>query len=331
MCGIRPSSFNDGLFLEAPTRLGVTAADIIDRGYVPTSAFTMEEPHVGSASIAADELNRNEPAVSLAGRHTHGHQKPPFSAKTNDSIEQEIMDWKDLKPIIGGSAPLIGKLIGVGVSFIPGIGPIAGPIIGPAIGGILAGAFGVPATPEAVANAIQSNPDEVVKAKLAAATEQIKAQYAWAAAVETGELHLEEVAVTQTNVTMQAELGHEHWFFTGWRPAIGWAYFAMLIVFGALLAWVTVVVVIHAPDPVAALNLLWPIYLGYFTAAGLPVGVLIPARSIEKKAAIENGAPMPNAKPPSVLPSTQPQIPMPKVQPTLGPRPAIGKPAGSRD
>jgi hypothetical protein len=68
------------------------------------------------------------------------------------------MNWQDLKPIIGGSAPLIGKLIGVGVSFIPGIGPIAGPIIGPAIGSILAREFGVPATPDAVANAMRRIP-----------------------------------------------------------------------------------------------------------------------------------------------------------------------------
>jgi hypothetical protein len=79
----------------------------------------------------------------------------------------------------------------------------------------------------------------VVKAKLAAATEQVKAQYAWAAQVESGELHLEEVAFTQTNATMQAELAHEHWFFTGWRPFIGWVFGSVALAFGLMMVWAT--------------------------------------------------------------------------------------------
>jgi hypothetical protein len=235
----------------------------------------------------------------------------------------------DLKPIIGGSAPLIGKLIGVGVSFIPGIGPIAGPIIGPAIGSILAREFGVAPTPEAVANAIQSNPDEVVKAKLAAATEQVKAQYAWAAQVESGELHLEEVAFTQTNATMQAELAHEHWFFTGWRPFIGWVFGSVALAFGLMMVWATGRAAWLSPDPLKTLSEAWPLFATYFGVLGAAVGVLIKGRSDEKRSAIENGAAMPNSAPPplpKVLP-TQP-APIPKVSP----RPIfIGKPPGSKD
>lgn len=206
--------------------------------------------------------------------------------------------WKDVGQVVGGSSTLIGKLLSIGVSFIPGVGPIIGPIIGPAVGNILAGVLGVPATPDAVAGAIASNPDDVLKAKLQAATDQIKAQYDWAVKVETGELHLEEVAIEQVNATMRAETAsNEPLFYRGWRPFIGWVYGAMLIVFGVVLAGVTIVVVWNAPDPAAALSSLWPLYLGYFGAAGAPVGVLIKGRSDEKKAAIENGAPMPNTKP----------------------------------
>jgi hypothetical protein len=236
------------------------------------------------------------------------------------------MDWKDLKPIIGGSAPLIGKLIGVGVSFIPGIGPIAGPIIGPAIGSILAKEFGVAPTPEAVANAITSNPDEVVKAKLAAATEQIKAQYAWAAAVDTGELKLEETAVTQTNETMRADLGHEHWFFTGWRPFIGWVFGAVALAFGLMLTGATARAAWLSPDPLKTLADAWPIFATYFGVLGAAVGVIIKGRSNEKTAAIESGAPMPNAKAP--MPTPREPVPMPRPKPSP---PVIGKPSGSRD
>lgn len=240
------------------------------------------------------------------------------------------MDWKDLGPIVGGSAPLIGKLISIGVSFIPGIGPIAGPIIGPAIGNILAGAFGVPATPDAVAGAIASNPDEVVKAKLAAATEQVKAQYDWAAKVETGELHLQEVALTQTGETMRAELAHEHWYFTGWRPAAGWIFDLFALLFGGML---TVAMGAAAfgndPVPLKILTEAWPLFVGYLGALALMVGVYIVGRSSEKGKAIENAAPMPNALPP--VPTTgggKPMVAPVKAVVATTPKP---KPPGSRD
>lgn len=207
------------------------------------------------------------------------------------------MDWKDVGQVVGGSAPLIGKLLSIGVSFIPGVGPIIGPIIGPAIGNILAAEFGVPATPAAVANAIASSPDEVLKLKLQAATDQVKAQYDWAAKVETGELHLEEVALTQTNATMQAELAHESLFFTGWRPFIGWVFGAVALAFGLMLTGATARAAWLSPDPLKTLADAWPIFATYFGALGAAVGVLIKGRSDEKKAAIENGATMLNATP----------------------------------
>jgi hypothetical protein len=207
------------------------------------------------------------------------------------------MDWKDVGQVVGGSAPLIGKLLSIGVSFIPGVGPIIGPIIGPAVGNILAGVFGVPATPDAVAGALASNPDEVVKAKLQAATDQIKAQYDWAAKVETGELHLEEVALEQTNATMQAELAHQSLFFTGWRPFIGWVFGVVALAFGLMLTAATARAAWLSPDPLKTLADAWPIFATYFGVLGAAVGVLIKGRSDEKKAAIESGTPMLNAKP----------------------------------
>jgi hypothetical protein len=206
------------------------------------------------------------------------------------------MDWKDVGQVVGGSAPLIGKLLSVGVSFIPGVGPIIGPIIGPAVGNILAGVFGVPATPDAVAGALASNPDEVVKAKLQAATDQIKAQYDWAAKVETGELHLEEVAISQTNATMQAELVHESLFFTGWRPFIGWVFGTVALAFGLMLTAATARAAWVSTDPLKTLADAWPIFATYFGVLGAAVGVLIKGRSDEKRTAIENGAAMPNTK-----------------------------------
>jgi hypothetical protein len=205
--------------------------------------------------------------------------------------------WKDVGQVVGGSSTLIGKLLSIGVSFIPGIGPIIGPIIGPAVGNILAGVFNVPATPDSVAGAIASSPDEVLKLKLQAATDQIKAQYDWAAKVETGELHLEEIAIEQTNETMQAELAHQSLFFTGWRPFIGWVFGTVALAFGLMLTAATARAAWLSPDPLKTLADAWPIFFTYFGVLGAAVGVLIKGRSDEKRAAIENGAPMLNAKP----------------------------------
>jgi MFS family permease len=199
------------------------------------------------------------------------------------------MDWKDIGPIVGSSAPLIGKLIGVGVSFIPGIGPIAGPIIGPAIGSILAKQFGVAPTPEAVSTAIAANggvESEIVKAKLAAATEEVKAQYAWATAVETGQLKLEEVQVSQVNETMRAELQVDDPLKTWWRPIAGYiADFGMLGVIIMLLIALAMAMFFSDGKPLAQMQEAWPLIA---LVIGMPlavVGVAIWKRSDEKIAA----------------------------------------------
>ncbi len=77
------------------------------------------------------------------------------------------MDWKSIVgPLLSSAAPTIAKAL---LGQIPVVGPIIAATGGDVIGRIIAEQFGVPATPEAVDQAIRSAPPEVAQAKLAAA------------------------------------------------------------------------------------------------------------------------------------------------------------------
>jgi hypothetical protein len=117
------------------------------------------------------------------------------------------MDWSALMPVLArAGAPLLGKAIGFAAGQIPIIGPLVGPMMGDAIGGMIAKQFGVEATPTAVANAIASNPDDIVRAKLAAATEEAKVRWPAIADIAKYEAEVEKTQVLETGKTMRAEL-----------------------------------------------------------------------------------------------------------------------------
>ncbi len=59
------------------------------------------------------------------------------------------MNWKDIAPLMGDAAPLIGGLIG---------GPA-----GATVGGLVANALGISATPDAVSQALKTNSDAAEK------------------------------------------------------------------------------------------------------------------------------------------------------------------------
>lgn len=61
------------------------------------------------------------------------------------------MDWKDIAGVVGKAAPVIGGLIG---------GPA-----GVAVGGLVAAALGTDATPDAISQALTTDPNALVKLK----------------------------------------------------------------------------------------------------------------------------------------------------------------------
>jgi len=187
-------------------------------------------------------------------------------------------EWKDVGQVIAPMAPTIGGLLG---GFIPFPG---GALAGQALGSIIAKQFGVEPTPEAVKNAIQNNPNEVVLAKLHAATEEAKAQWPAIAEIEIAHTKLQAAALGAVNETMRVELAHQHWFFTGWRPACGWVFVFANIAFGVLLAYATLKAVNGDDKALVVITNAWPIYTAYFGILAAMVGVYVVGRSNEKAA-----------------------------------------------
>ena len=109
-------------------------------------------------------------------------------------------DWKAIAgPLASIGAPILGTLIG---------GP-AGAAMGKVAGEVLAGALGVPATPEAVAQAIEDDP---VRAREAANSPDM------AAAIEQAHADM----LKTVNETYRQELQQESWVVRLWRPTWGW-------------------------------------------------------------------------------------------------------------
>jgi len=197
------------------------------------------------------------------------------------------MDWSSVVPVVASLAPMAGSILGGLIPF-PGAS-----LIGQKFGEIIAKQFGLPATatPASVNEAIATAGEETARAKINAAVEQARIEIDGFVEIEKAYLHTVEVGILQTGETMRAEIGHEHWFFTGWRPAIGWIFVLFSLSFGVMLtAAGAAAAFLSNARPLEILTNAWPIFLAYFGVLGLMVGVYIPSRSAEKRTAVENAA-----------------------------------------
>lgn len=226
------------------------------------------------------------------------------------------------------------------------LAPVAAGIAGGAFGGplgaaaasglvkIVMGKFGIDAAaPNATAqlsDRIAEAGEETARAKINAAMEQARAEIQGFVDVERAVLEAQVKNLSDVNATMRAEAAvppemREHWFFRGWRPAFAWGVLAIYVPFGFVLAYTACRSAYLSPEPLKSLNDAWQLLVGFFAVGLAVVGVLIPSRSIEKKAAIENAAPMPNAKQ-----TAPPAVPV-KPSAPVKPPPASGKaPSGDR-
>lgn len=119
------------------------------------------------------------------------------------------MDWKDIQGAVAKAAPLLGTLIG---------GPA-----GTAIGGLIASELGVAAQPDAVSQALATNPDAAVKLRQIEADHDV--QIKQLAMQQAGnDLAAETARIQSVNATMQAEAKSDHWPTYAWRPFIGFMF-----------------------------------------------------------------------------------------------------------
>lgn len=236
------------------------------------------------------------------------------------------MDWKTIAPIVGAVAPLAGSIIGGLIPF-PG-----GSLIGEKLGKIIAGQLGVAPTPEAVNDKLATASEETKRTAINAAVDRARVEVDGFVAYERAVLEAQVKNLTDVNLTIRAEAEArrsgppEHWFFRAWRPAFAWGVLSIYVPFGLVLSFTAFRSAYLSPDPLKSLADAWPLLVGFFGVGLAVVGVLIPSRSIEKKAAIEAGAPMPNAKPAAVqTPAANPIAGKPR-----GPFNIIPPPPGDR-
>lgn len=207
------------------------------------------------------------------------------------------MDWKDVGRLIAPLAPAAGSILGGLVPF-PGAS-----LIGQKFGEVIAAEFGVPATPQAVSEAIATAGEETARAKINAAVETARVQVDGFVEIEKTYQRTIEVGLTETNETMRAELGHEHWFFSGWRPAAGWLFDIFAAVFGVELSYAIADAAFFGNEkPLAAITAAWPVFAVFLGALAAMVGVYVIGRSQERTAASVLPAPAPAVvKPAPVL------------------------------
>lgn len=133
------------------------------------------------------------------------------------------MDWKDIARLVVPFAPTLGKILGGLIPF-PG-----GAILGEWAGKALADALGVPATPEAVGNAVQGSSEGELTARLQAVEQEAAAR--WDAMARIAEAEAEDrTAQSQAiNETMRSEIAAGvKWYH--WRHLIGYVYLLWFLI-----------------------------------------------------------------------------------------------------
>jgi hypothetical protein len=134
-----------------------------------------------------------------------------------------MMNWQDLGgALIKAGAPILGNALG---------GPLGG-MIGGAVGDVLATTLGVPATPDAVNDALKTTPAGELQAKLSAAEAEAAAK--WPALAEIAKANTE--AAGFVNETMRAELAAGRpWYH--WRNLWGYSLLAQCSAASSMFAW----------------------------------------------------------------------------------------------
>ncbi|WP_288365621.1 3TM-type holin [uncultured Marinobacter sp.] len=163
--------------------------------------------------------------------------------------------WETIRDTVADVAPLLGTALG---------GPA-----GTAVGTLISTALGVDNRPDAVAQALKSDPQAAAK------LQQIEREHE--RELRRMSLEAETARLVEINKTMREEYKADGWFKSGWRPFIGW-------VFGLSIAGL-VTALVHAvfrdptvvSDPEFTGLLVW-----LFVAMGAILGVNIKSRSGDK-------------------------------------------------
>ncbi len=154
--------------------------------------------------------------------------------------------WSDVRNIIGDAAPVIGGLLG---------GPA-----GAAVGSVVARALGVGNSPDAVTQALRTDPKALAKVVMLEQSD----------AMRLALTKLEEQA-SQVRVD-ELEAKSSSIFVSGWRPAVGWVCvtaFGVAYVLEPLVAWGAALAHATVSLPALDLSTMMPVLLGMLGLGGL--------------------------------------------------------------
>lgn len=172
-----------------------------------------------------------------------------------------MTDWKTIQADVAKAAPLLGTLIG---------GPA-----GPAIGALISSVLGVPNEPDAVQQALTTNPDAAIKLRQIEADHEARLRELSVTA-ESNRLTAETAAIQAINTTIQAEAKADHWPTYSWRPAIGFAVAFNTFASSLLVLGVFAAVIAGATQAATAVGQL-PLVLGSLAAIS---GTVLPILGI---------------------------------------------------
>lgn len=164
--------------------------------------------------------------------------------------------WDGVKEVIGKAAPLLGSALGPG---------------GAAAGALVAGLFGVENTPDAIGQAIQADPQALVKLKQL--EEENKHE------LRKMVIEAETARLAEINKTMRAEATAQDGYVRRWRPTFGYMVAITWFIQSVAIAWAMVAKPENAADlinAVTALTPMWGIALSI-------LGINITSRSRDKR------------------------------------------------
>jgi hypothetical protein len=118
------------------------------------------------------------------------------------------LEWKDVADMVGKIAPMLGAALGG-----PG---------GFAIGSVVSSALGVENSPDAVMQALKTDPQAAVKLREIESNERIKLRE-FAMLEANAQISAAVQNADSVNRTIQAEANSERWQTYSWRPMIGFA------------------------------------------------------------------------------------------------------------
>lgn len=167
--------------------------------------------------------------------------------------------WDGVKDTVAKAAPLLGSALG---------GPAGG-----AVGGLIASALGVEEKPDAIAKALENDPEAIIKLQELQKTHKRD--------LERMHLEAETARLGEINKTIRAEAAAQDGYVRRWRPTFGYMVAITWLLQSVAIAWAIVAKPENAADlinAVTALTPMWGIALSI-------LGINITSRSRDKRVA----------------------------------------------